>query len=224
MMVFFDIGGVLAPDCWETLLVAPGKGLATRLGVPASMLVAAARPLWPRYAVRRSSEIDYWTELGEATGQRISIDMVREAQRDLIVPNPFSIEALEHARRTGLRIGVISDNTPFWYNQQAQLLDLERYADSELIFLSFERGVLKSSRPHSLFRVAAEAIDPASALVVEDRSKHIHEARAAGFATYYCRRHPDFEALPPQDGSPLPLDRLSDELSRLRHVHRSLSQ
>ncbi|MFE2973842.1 hypothetical protein [Streptomyces sp. NPDC059258] len=49
-VVFFDIGGVLFCDPWETLLLTRGRGIADRLEVPRAVAKSAGAELWNGYA------------------------------------------------------------------------------------------------------------------------------------------------------------------------------
>ena len=67
--VLFAIGGVLAPDYWETLWLTQTISLADFLDVAPDVAFSAGLALWPRYSVRESSHLvsedDFWADFAE---------------------------------------------------------------------------------------------------------------------------------------------------------------
>lgn len=187
--VLIDIGGVLYVDPWETVLLTPG-GIAQRLGLPREAVDATARRLWPDFATRMTREAEYWEDLFAALGLQLDdevVDVVRKCSEDLLRPLPTARGILSRLSSTH-QLGVISDNTTFWYKRQEEDLSLRDYADQDLVFVSSSEGTCKGGDP-SLYQVAAERCieakrcNPASTLVVDDRPSNLIYAAAAGFRT-----------------------------------------
>ncbi|WP_416973152.1 HAD family hydrolase [Streptomyces sp. 4F14] len=179
--VLFDLGDVLFCDPWETLLLTERTGLADRLGLDRTQVAEAGRKLWHRFSLSETSEQDYWKALSRRLGQPVSPFLIRELEERLLTANPAA-EALLSAAATH-RIGIVSNNTTFWYAKQAGRLRLDKWIDPALVFLSCREGVSKGTPGQGLFERAAQHLDPAATLVVEDRPRNLSRARAAGFRT-----------------------------------------
>lgn len=180
--LMLDVGGVLFGDPWETLLLTPGAGLADRLGLDREETARAGKALWPRYAHWARSAGEYWAELGERLGVAIPPGLVAELESALLRPNPDAAALLRLAAARYRRIGLVSDNTAFWYPWQAAELRLDDVLDPGLVFLSYLRGVSKSDRP-GLYEAVADHVRPRRTLVIDDRGHNLERARALGFRT-----------------------------------------
>jgi FMN phosphatase YigB (HAD superfamily) len=187
--VLFDLGGVLTPDPWQTILLTAGRGLVDSLGLDRSLVEQAGDALWPKYSRAPHSEDEYWTEFAAAIGTDIPRQAVEEIKDALIVGNPTFRSALADLETAGVRWGVISDNTQFWYAGQLRRLGIQGRVTEDLEFLSFRHGLSKTGTEPSLFDLAAAVLDPSLTLVVDDREKNIDAATATGFvAEHYAMR------------------------------------
>lgn len=180
LVVLLDIGGVLMPDSWPVLLLTPGEGIADRLGLDVTRVEEAANLLWPEFSLQERTEQDWWQALGRMVGMTIPPKLVIEVETKLLKPLAGAAELIRRAHGLG-DVGVISDNTSFWYQKQASRLGLERRILPSLRFLSFERQVAKSSLPIGLFEVAAEGLSGQKVVVLDDRNANCERARAVGF-------------------------------------------
>lgn len=180
-IVLFDLGGVLVCDPWESLLLSPGRGLADQLRLDRNKTEQAGRALWQRYSLAEYEEEEYWEELSVSLSTRIPEALVQELEGELLYKNQQAHQVLETAKSKGFRIGIISDNTSFWFPKQARLIDLGKYADQSIVFLSYRLGLHKDLERGGLFDVAASVIDPSSTLVVDDRAKNVCQAVQHGF-------------------------------------------
>ncbi|WP_326796284.1 hypothetical protein OG946_13105 [Streptomyces sp. NBC_01808] len=180
--VLFDLGNVLFCDPWETLLLTPGTGLADRRGLDRERVRAEGTELWARYSLSATAEESYWAELSAALRIPLTREFVRSLEEELLLPHPEADRILAAAAASGRRIGIVSNNTTFWYAKQAAALDLLRFVDPALVFLSCTEGVSKGTRP-GLLELAADRTDPARTLVVEDRPAHLRRAAGLGFET-----------------------------------------
>ena len=190
--ILFDIGNVLGPDVWEVVLTDVEQGLVTRFELDEEAAVRAGEKAWKRYAeADMGTEGDFWADVSTELGVPIPMDVVEEVRDALFFINPESRDVLEYVKARGVRIGVISNNTAFWFPRQDAEIHISSYADKELIFLSHEHGRSKSG---GLFDVAIEklqtlAIDPGGVLVIDDRAGNVARAKDAGFqALHYSHR------------------------------------
>lgn len=182
--ILFDLGGVLFPDPWETVVLTPGTGIADRLGLDRARAQAAGPALWPHFSRTIDTEAAWWTAFGEQVGRPIPPETVAAVSHDLIAPFPAGLRLVAEARTSGRRIGVITDNTAFWYPIQARAIAIADWADPGLCYASHERGVGKKD---GLFEIAAIETDPARTLVVDDRDHNIARAMSCGFRTFVFR-------------------------------------
>jgi HAD superfamily hydrolase (TIGR01509 family) len=175
--ILFDLGGVLCPDPWETLLTSPDLDLEARVG---SGLAEIGRKLWAKYSVVNGTADDYWAELSDLTGVVLPRELVDAVAKDLLAPYPWAEEVLA---LEGVRRGVVSDNTSFWFQDQSDALDLDRSVDVR--FISCQLGVTKQTRPFGLYEVAASVLTSGRVLVVDDRPWNLERAEAVGFTTLH---------------------------------------
>ena len=180
--LLLDVGGVLFGDPWEALLLTPGAGLADRLGLDRLVVDRAGKALWPRYAHRPRSAEEYWSELGAMLGTTIPYRLVAELEGTLLRPSADAAALLRLAAVRYERIGLVSDNTAFWYSWQAAELKLDDVLDPGLVYLSYLHGTSKSDRP-GLYATAAERVRPHRTLVIDDRAHNLERANALGFRT-----------------------------------------
>lgn len=180
-VVLLDVGNCLASDYWETVLLTPDVGLADRLGVDPAAACEAGRTLWERHCRRVSEEVTYWQELESALGVEIP-DGVPEELDPLVLANPQAELLLSTMAEAGLRLGVCSNNTAFWFPKQAAKVGLHRYTDAALQFLSHLTGRTKGDDP-SLLDLVADDLDPATVLLVDDRPGNLDAAEQRGFHT-----------------------------------------
>ncbi|GAV40789.1 hypothetical protein Saa2_03684 [Streptomyces acidiscabies] len=180
--VLFDLGDVLFRDPWETLLLTERTGLADRLGLDRAKVTETGRKLWHRFSLSETSEQDYWKALSRRLGQPVSPFLIRELEEELLVVNP-SAETMLSTAAPGHRVGIVSNNTTFWYAKQSGRLRLDKWIDPDLVFLSCREGVSKGTPGEGLFERAATQVDPATTLVIEDRPRNVARAGSAGFRT-----------------------------------------
>ena len=178
--VLFDLGGVLTSDPWQSILLTPGTGVADQVGLPRDSVKEAASGIWSWIAVRESTEAEFWAALEQDLDATIPQDAVREAERRLLVPNRYARSILATARDAGVRMGVVSDNTSFWYPKQAALLGLDEFVEESMVFLSCREGVSKADSPDGLFDRARDSVELPS-VVVDDRGSNLEVAEAIGF-------------------------------------------
>lgn len=193
--ILFDLGNVLFCDPWETLLLTPGAGLADVHGWDRGAVFHAGQKLWGKYSIIKSSEAEYWEDFRSLLGVNISQPEIDSVSSMLLYPNPSATRILESAADAGARIGLASNNTSFWFSLQWEKLDLRRFVDPDLIFVSHELGVEKSTPGEGILEIASNCIDARKTLLVDDRQGNLERARTVGYQTLWYSL---------SDGSPLP--------------------
>jgi FMN phosphatase YigB (HAD superfamily) len=179
--VLLDIGGVLAADSWEWLIMTPSRGLADQLELPRAAVTEVGKRLWRKYSLIPSTAEQYWSEFAAQLSIPVpSLQMVSELEDELIVAAPTAPLLLDHLVDHGVRIGIISDNTSFWYSRQYAVLGLGAFVSNDLVYLSCEYHRNKKA-DSSLFEIAARDQDATHTLVVDDREHNVSRARSFGF-------------------------------------------
>lgn len=177
--ILFDVGGVLSHDGHETYLSHEKYGLARKLGIPNDEIFSRTVQVFRKYAVLpKASEAEFWKEIGDALGTRFSvvdIDTVKQQIQDVNKDTEATFELL-HSR--DIKIGIISNSTPFFYPTIASKLQFNKHVQPDLLFLSHVCGHLKSN---GLFELAAASLNPAHTFILDDRPKNVVDARKLGF-------------------------------------------
>lgn len=177
--VLFDISGVFTPDQWETILADKKHGVARHLNITFDQLALKVRPIYTKFALAPAgTEQKFWEDIGHALGMHIQYSDVVDIRKKLVTLNQSGNDALKYLQTKAVRIGLISSCTSFFYEYQNQLAHFERYADPNLIFLSYQHGVDKHN---GLFEMAAKRVIPSTTLVIDDRPKNVAAAEQAGF-------------------------------------------
>lgn len=183
--VLFDIGGVLADDVWERMLLDPRDGLAVRRGIDRGKVRAAGRSVWSTVS-RRPAEAGAWwaaveqqLDLTVAAGERAEL-------LGLVQGNPQAHGVLEQVRASSVEVGVVSNNTSFWWHHQLAVAGVLDLVQPELRLLSCEVGRSKSDEP-GLLQTARALLPQARVLVVDDRQGNLDRAQRLGFQVLsYC--------------------------------------
>ena len=179
--VLFDAGGVLTPDPMETILFTPEIGLVDKLKLDEKLVRSKMMLSYDKFStIPRSLEKDFWKDLGNNISTEIPIALVKKIEKELILPNPQAKEAITLIKDKGLKVGIISNNSSFWYDKQVILLELQKYSDPSLIFLSHQYGAVKA---RGLLKYAAEKLNPKQTLIIDDRPHNIKIAKELGFNT-----------------------------------------
>jgi FMN phosphatase YigB (HAD superfamily) len=179
--VLFDMGGVLASDIYEHVLFDRRYGLAPKGWIARRRWKVAAGPLWDQFAVQsHAGESAFWHIFSERVHSPVDPSKALETERHELRINRDAAWLLPALHAAGIKVGIVSDNTAFWYPQQLAALGLKKSIDPDLILLSYEHGVRKLT---GLYAIAAAKTDPTRTLVVEDRPMLRLAARRAGFHT-----------------------------------------
>ena len=182
--VLFDIGGVLFPDTLQSMFYTPKVGLVDRLGLDWKEVFPKMVDAYLEFShTRDAREEEYWESVSKRLGVTIPLKLVHEVGREVLKPNPQAADAFSMLKQRELRIGIISNNTDFWYRDAAKALNLESAVEPELVFLSHQYGV---SKPAGLFERVLEHVEPKTTLFIDDRADNIYVASYLGFrATEY---------------------------------------
>jgi len=152
---FTDIGGCICPDFLEDASTV----LAEHFDLSADHVAWAKRDLWQDYAcsfgarklpagsmLHTRIERQAWAEYADkaeidATPEEI-IEITRQCARPL---DPGYEDLFARLDSQGIILGVISNNTSFFWYRQQDALGLERYFTQERVILSCDHGQSKKS-------------------------------------------------------------------------------
>jgi len=192
----FDIGGVLAFDVWENLLLDEKEGLASKYGLDIQAVIQAGTILWEQYAHQTSPdwkqlEIDYWSQFNNLIGRTIPIEEIIQLTDKFIKPVDGMMELLSTLISQNITLAICSNNTEFWFSRQAQKIDLYKYVPSRNIILSCRIGASKSSPRFEMFEEVTKAIgiDRTECTFIDDRSESIIQATQYGLVSILFPAH-----------------------------------
>ena len=177
--VLFDLGNVLSHDGHETYLTDKEYGLALSLGEPKEEVTQKVNHIFRKYAVMEEAlETDFWNEIAVTLGIELSSKSIATVKEQITSTNPEAIDSFALLKERGIRIGIISNSSPFFYEAQVKPLLVDTYVDPNLLFLSHKIGRLKSD---GLFELAAGVVEPANTCIIDDRPKNVEYAQKLDF-------------------------------------------
>lgn len=197
--ILFDIGGVLAHDVWENMLLDRTDGIVGWYHLDETKVRMVGEELWDIFAHRAPVHQDDWQELEreywEALISKLSLpatvdEMLMRTDR-FIQPIEGMISLLERLQTTGIQMAVLSNNTEFWYERQKRKLDFGRFFKPELVILSNRIGTSKASPSLAMFNnaLATLRLDSDQCLLVDDRVENIDVAIEYGLTGILFPRH-----------------------------------
>jgi FMN phosphatase YigB (HAD superfamily) len=194
--VIFDIGGVLAFDVWERLFLDSNIGLVSIYDLDREKLQEIGSDLWKNYAYISSSnwkqlEIDYWDQFNNLLGQKIPVDELIELTDKFIRPVKGMPEILRNLYSKDIELAIISNNTEFWFNRQANILDLEKYVPPEKTILSCRIGKPKSSSNFEMYDAVISSLNAKKeeCVFIDDRIESISKSNKYGLTSIMFPSH-----------------------------------
>jgi HAD superfamily hydrolase (TIGR01509 family) len=202
--VIFDIGGVLAHDVWEHLLLDEEKGIASIFNLDTEQVQKAGQDLWEEFAYRlavgengwKTLEESYWSLFIERFNLSESIDYFIQLTNDFIQPVDGMNQLLERLQSERIDLAICSNNNAFWSKRQIDKLGLYRFVDPKKVILSNQIGVSKTSHGFEMFQavISALGIEKASCIFVDDREENIQRALQFGLAGIIFPSHSKYGA------------------------------
>jgi putative hydrolase of the HAD superfamily len=159
-------------------------GLADLLKVDRKLMRKVGEDIYPLFSLSRTYEEEYWQRFSEGVGQQLDLDTVKSIENQTMSQNPFLFEFLGGLQAKGITLGMISNNSTFWFSKQVSGL-LGKFFSSDDIFLSCEQGVPKRAESPNLFEVARSKLDPQKTLIIDDRKPNLVLASRYGFQTLH---------------------------------------
>ena len=199
--IIFDIGGVLAFDVWENLLLDKKGGLAAKYNLDTQAVSQACAILWEKYAHQTTSnweqmEKEYWLQFNHILGCTIPVEEIIQLTDKFIKPVDGMVDLLSTLVLQEITLAICSDNTEFWFHRQARKLNLQAYIPSRNIILSCRVGNSKSSQSFEMFEEVTNVlgVGRAECLFVDDRSGPIVQAIQYGLVSILFPSHSPYGA------------------------------
>jgi len=173
--VLFDFGGVVAEEGFVTGL----KAIARRYGREPESFVSIGDELVYRtgFVTGRGGERDYWEAVRTQTGiEGTDAELSAEILSRFIL-RPWMLEAVRYLRASGVRVGLLSDQTA-WLDELNARCDFFREFDD--VFNSYHLGTSKRDSVHYRHVLALMGLQAERVLLVDDRSENCERAKTAG--------------------------------------------
>ena len=198
--VIFDVGGVLAQDVWEHLLLDQADrdqpaGIASHHGLNADITEKVGKLLWNAFAYTPETNRNDWRQLekrywksfieffwGKSPPDGVSVDGFIAMTGTFIRPIPGMDAVLERLQSQGYGLAICSNNNEFWFRRQMAELRLHRFFSPNKTILSCRIGVAKSSPGFEMFHAAADSLSvgPSQCAFVDDRQGNVDRAKELG--------------------------------------------
>lgn len=201
--IIFDMGGVLAHDVWEHLLLDEPDGIAAVYSLDRGLVEKVGYLLWEAFAYMPEISHNTWPVLEERYWNMFLdfFDYLRPAvsSGDLIgrtdhfirpVENGAMIPLLERLQAEGKALALCSNNNEFWFHYQMDRLNLHRFFSPDKTILSCRIGVSKSSPRFEMFHAAVKALGVTAdqCAFVDNRENNVKRARQCGMVGIHFTR------------------------------------
>lgn len=205
--VIFDIGGVLAHDVWQHLLLDNDGVRSKYPDLDENELERVGKLLWEAFAylpeTQRSNwqalERQYWGQFiryfDGHLPQNVSTEEFIQMTDDFIRPVEGMIPLLERLQLKGIDLAICSNNNEFWFRRQMDKLGLHRFFSPSKIILSCRIGVSKSSPRFEMFHAATDALRvvKAQCVFVDDKDHNVKRAQQCGMIGILFTNAPQLE-------------------------------
>ncbi len=188
--IIFDIGGVLAYDVWEYLLLDEQHGVAAKYDLDREQVLKAAKEMWLKFEHRNARndeecnlfEREYWDLFLERFRITTTIDELIDYTGLFIRPVEGMSNLLAELKAKGLILLICSNNNEFWFRRQAAKCSFHRFFDPNKIILSNRVGASKWSANFEMFYavVKAAGVSKEECLLVDDRAENMERASQFG--------------------------------------------
>ena len=174
-LVLFDFGGVIAEEGFLKGLLSIGRmnGLEPEAFAKTGFDLVHATG----YVVGRVEEPVYWQAVRDATGIQSDDETLRKEILKHFVLRPWMVDVVKRLKDSGVRLGILSDQTNWLDELNAKHRFLEWF---DFVFNSYHQG--KTKRDPSAFDDALHAMGLAAGrvLFVDDHPGNVERARDKG--------------------------------------------
>lgn len=185
--VIFDIGGVLAFDVWENLLLDSTYGIASIYKLDGELVKNVGQNLWKDFAHDPSLneksdwqelEREYWSRFINELGVSIPIGELINITDEFIQPINGMQQLIKDLYSKGIKLAICSDNTEFWFQRQMNKLGYAQFFASSHVVLSNRIGFAKGSPGFEMFQAVVDSLELAKELCVfvDDRVSNVEQA------------------------------------------------
>lgn len=176
--VVFDLGGVVVRHK-KGLTAIGGKGYI----IPNAGGVDWNKPqtfkIVKQIVFGRINERQFYEALLPFMKQRISFLRFREECFASLIWNPFVANFLKSLKRSGYKIGVVSDCDPMFFNEVLKRFGLKPFIDARA--LSYELGTKKPSPKMWSHVLRGLNLKAGNCVYIDDLQKYIDKAKGLGW-------------------------------------------
>lgn len=202
--IIFDLGGVLACDVWEHLLLDKENGIASTFNLERTKVHKVGENLWRQFAHLAPGkeqswemiEVDYWNNFIAEFHLTEPADHFIHLTKKFIKPIPGMISLLAELQRKGIQLRICSNNTEFWFEHQMQQLKLNKFFDMQKVVLSSRVGVSKSSFNFGMYHAVMDTLDAdrGCCLFIDDKQRNVENAIKYGMSGIIFPSHSKYGA------------------------------
>jgi HAD superfamily hydrolase (TIGR01509 family) len=193
--VIFDIGGVLAHDVWEHLLLSVPHGIASKYNLSSAEVEKVGKDLWKKFATRKANspqdreqyEREYWETFKTSVPRlphSVSVESLVSMSDSFVqhVNEKEMSPILTRLQGKGIGLAMCSNNNEFWFHRQMTKLGLSKFFDDDKVVLSCWEGVEKSDKTLKMFHAATKKLEltTTDCLFIDDRVENINRAIDCG--------------------------------------------
>lgn len=191
--LILDFGGVVTRTLFEThAMTEQALGLARGTLTWRGPFAPDTDPLWASMQRREISERDYWLARAREVGFLVGEDWTtmaefvrraRGADPGLVI-RPEARTAIAAAKAAGARLAILSNELDLFYGADFRER-LPLLADFDVIVDATHSGILKPDPRAYADCLNALGVASGDAVFVDDQSKNVEGARAAGIPTIH---------------------------------------
>jgi HAD superfamily hydrolase (TIGR01509 family) len=189
----FDLGGVLAYDEWEHLLLDKQCGIASINNLLHDEVLEYGKILWEEFAYTAKTdkngwivlEKEYWMKFKKRFQLPQPLEYFINLTEKFIRPVDGMIPIIEQLKSMGVDLAICSNNNEFWLKRLINKLNLYAFIHPEKIICSCKVGVSKSSSSYQMYHKVIRALggdNKSSCLLMDDRRKNIERAIEFGMS------------------------------------------
>jgi len=203
--IIFDIGGVIALDVWEHMLVDHENSLAKKYQLDHYKVFQYGKILWEEFSYLKASQSSEWDELEKKYWKKFtskfniddSIDEIINLTDKFILPLNGMVTLLDQLSHKKIKLAICSNNIEFWLQRQISKLKLYNYFELPNIIVSCRTGISKTSPGFEMFKEAVKAlkVEKEHCLFVDDRLENIELALKFGLKTILFPHESEFGAI-----------------------------
>ncbi len=176
--IIFDLGGVyLNRGLW----IARAE-FAKKFNIPIEDTVTVfIKKHYGDYFSGKITEEEYWKRCLDDLGIKEDFRILRKILLESYKPNKDMPEVLNHLKKQGYRLGLLSDQTREWWPELDKKHGISKHFD--FVLISYAVGLTK--KDIQLYKLALQKTDvkPENCVYIDDLEENLPPARSLGMKT-----------------------------------------